>query len=185
MSTLKARLYQELAQKTAIAQEGVSFDPTVLRHLDLGGAAQENINCLFTYSRDIHPDLDVPPYFILPHGLITQFNVDQKSPNRLEHDGRDFYLTRRDGESIPVAFGGPGVPGAPDAVCAPSSWIDEHGPGQPPARGRAGGARRTDPASAGLGTPDGLPKGWRRPARQGSGPPPGWEEPRPGPHEIS
>ena len=105
MSTLKTRLYKELAQKTAIAQEGVSFDPTVLRHLDLGGAAQENINCLFTYSRDIHPDLDVPPYFILPHGLITQFNVDQKSPNRLEHDGRGFYLTRRDGESIPVAFG--------------------------------------------------------------------------------
>lgn len=105
MPTLKERLYQELAQKAAIAQEGVSFDPAVLRHLDLGGASQENVNCLFTYSRDLHPGLEVPPYFILPHGLIAQFNVDSRSSNRLEHDGQHYFLVRRDGEAIPVTFG--------------------------------------------------------------------------------
>ena len=105
MSTLKQKLYQELALKAAISQEGVRFDPAVLRHLDLGGTAQENVNCLFSYSRDRHAQLEIPPYFILPHGLIALFNVDSRSPNRLEHDGRGFYIVRSDGESVPVTFG--------------------------------------------------------------------------------
>jgi hypothetical protein len=105
MSTLKERLYEELALKAAISQEGVTFDPAVLRHLDLGGAAQENVNCLFSYSREVHAGLDIPPYFILPNGLISLFNYDRRSPNRLEHDGRSFFVVRRDGNAIPVTFG--------------------------------------------------------------------------------
>jgi hypothetical protein len=105
MTTLKERLYQELALKAAIGQEGVSFDPAVLRHLDLGGAAQENVNCLFSYSREVHAELQVPPYFILPHGLIALFNYDRHSSNRLEHDGRRFHIVRRDAQAVPVSFG--------------------------------------------------------------------------------
>lgn len=104
MSDLKTRLYDELALKAAIAQEGVAFDPAVLRHLALGEQTQESVNCLFSYSRDVHPELTVPAFIVLPHGLVAQFNVDRRSPNRLEHDGRGFYVVRRDGRAIPVTF---------------------------------------------------------------------------------
>jgi hypothetical protein len=105
MPTLKERLYAELALKAELVQEGVTFDPAVLRHLDLGGAAQENVNCLFSYSREVHAGLDIPPFIRLPLGLVTLFNYDRRSPNRLEHDGRRFHIVRRNGDAVPVSFG--------------------------------------------------------------------------------
>ncbi|MBK1715780.1 radical SAM protein [Rubrivivax gelatinosus] len=104
MSTLKERLYDEWALKAELTQDGVGVHPEVLRRIALGSAAQENVNCLFSYNRELAAEIDVPPYFILPHGLIALFHVDRRANWRLEHDGRGFYVVDRDGRAVPVRF---------------------------------------------------------------------------------
>jgi hypothetical protein len=105
MSSLVDRLYHELELKAHISQEGVSFDPAVFRHLDLGATAQENVNCLFSYSRGVSPTLELPPFVILPHGLVALFFHDRNSTNRLEFEDGRFQIRRFDGEVVPVSFG--------------------------------------------------------------------------------
>jgi len=105
MSTLKETLYDELRIKAEISQEGVTFDRAILQQLDLGGQRQEQIQCLFNYNRESDASINLPPYFILPNGLIAQFLYDRKAPNRLETDGKEFFLVRQNGDALPVKFG--------------------------------------------------------------------------------
>ena len=104
MSTIKERLYEELSLKAHLAQEGITFDPAIFRHLAVGSVYQEQVHCLFEYDTDTHVNLELPPTIILPNGLLTLFNYTRKSSNRLEHDGKQFFVVRRDGSSIPVDF---------------------------------------------------------------------------------
>ena len=105
MSTLKETLYDELRLKAEISQEGVTVDPRILQKLDLGGQRQEQIQCLFNYNRESDASLALPPYLILPNGLISLFLYDRKAPNRLDTDGKDFFLVRQNGDAVPVKFG--------------------------------------------------------------------------------
>ncbi|MGC3997706.1 MAG: radical SAM protein [Anaeromyxobacter sp.] len=104
MSTLKERQYQELEQKAHLSQEGVTFDPAVFQHLPVGSELQEQVHTLFEYDTDTHVGLELPPYLVLPHGLTAIFNYNRRSPNRLERDGKRFYLVRRDGDAVPLDF---------------------------------------------------------------------------------
>jgi len=104
MSNLKQRLYDELLLKAEIGQEGVNFDPSVFANLKIGSEHQEQVHCLFEYDTDTHEDFELPPYIVLPLGLITLFNYTKRSPNRIESDGKAFYIVRRDGTSFPISF---------------------------------------------------------------------------------
>src|SRR5512138_1419766 len=102
MTTRKDVLYRELQQKAELAQEGITFDPRIFEGLEVGGALQEQVHCLFEYDTDTHVGLELPPYLVLPNGLVTIFNYTRRSSNRLERDGGRFFVVRRDGEAIPV-----------------------------------------------------------------------------------
>jgi len=95
-------LYRELQLKAELAQEGITFDPRIFEGLDVGGAIQEQVHCLFEYDTDTHVGLDLPPYLVLPNGLVTLFNYTRRSANRLERDGSRLFVVRRDGEAVPV-----------------------------------------------------------------------------------
>lgn len=104
MSNLTQRLYDELQLKAEIGQEGITFDPQIFTALAVGKDHQEQVHCLFEYDTDTHEGIDLPPYIVLPHGLITLFNYTKRSPNRLETDGKQFFVVRRDGQAIPISF---------------------------------------------------------------------------------
>jgi hypothetical protein len=105
MTDLKEALYDELRVKAELSQEGITFDRALLGQLDLGRQRQEQIQCLFNYNREADATLDLPPYLVLPHGLIAQFLYDRKAPNRLESDGKGLFVVRQDGTSLPVTLG--------------------------------------------------------------------------------
>ena len=105
MSTLKETLYDELRIKAELSQEGVTFDPAILQQLEVGRARQEQIHCLFNTNRESDTNISLPSYFTLPHGLITAFLHDRKAPNRLETDGKEFFVVRQNGEAIPISLG--------------------------------------------------------------------------------
>jgi hypothetical protein len=96
---IKETLYAELELKAILNQEGFNFDPAVLRHLDGENRAQEQVQNLFNYNRDADPTLSLPSWLTLPNGLVVSFRQDSRSPNRLEHDGRDFYAVRPGGDA--------------------------------------------------------------------------------------
>lgn len=102
MASHKELLYRELELKAELAQEGVTFDPRIFQGLDVGGARQEQVHCLFEYDTDTHVGLELPPFLVLPHGLVTIFNYTRRSTNRLEREGSQLYVARRDGMSVPV-----------------------------------------------------------------------------------
>jgi hypothetical protein len=104
MSTLKEKLYAELDLKAQISQEGINFHPDIFRHLAVGTDYQEQVHTLFEYDTDTHVGLDLPPFIVLPHGLVALFNYTRKSANTLDFDGRRFYIQRRNGDAIPVDF---------------------------------------------------------------------------------
>jgi hypothetical protein len=104
MSKLKEAQYRELELKAHLSQEGITFDPKIFEDLDVGREHQEQVHCLFEYDTDTHVGLDLPPYLVLPHGLVAIFNYNRRSANRLERDGKRFFVVRRDGEAIPVEF---------------------------------------------------------------------------------
>jgi hypothetical protein len=54
MSTLNEILYRELELKISTSVEGISFDPQIFRHLDLGGRYQEEVHCLFEHAYETH-----------------------------------------------------------------------------------------------------------------------------------
>jgi len=104
MSTLKETLYNELRIKAEVSQEGIAFDPAILTSLQLGGRSQEQIQCLFNYNQESDAAQSLPSFIVLPNGLTTQFRHDRRAPNRLESDGKSFFLKRAGGEVIPISF---------------------------------------------------------------------------------
>ena len=105
MSTLKEILYDELRIKAELSQEGVTFDPAILQKLNVGTARQEQIHCLFNTNRESDTNISLPSYFNLPNGLLTAFLHDRKAPNRLETDGKDFFIVRQNGDAIAITLG--------------------------------------------------------------------------------
>jgi len=104
MSSLKDKLYKEFDLKMLISSEGVSFNPEVFQHLDLGGAYQEQVHTLFELDIDTHVGLELPPAFILPHGLIAGFKADKRSPYKVEFYSGKFFITLNGNEITEVDF---------------------------------------------------------------------------------
>ncbi|HSN16023.1 MAG TPA: radical SAM protein, partial [Anaeromyxobacteraceae bacterium] len=96
--------YRELELKAQIGQEGITFDPAIFRDLEVGGEHQEQVHCLFEYDTDTHVGLELPPYLVLPNGLVTLFNSTRRSSNRLVREGSQFAVRRANGDEIPVTF---------------------------------------------------------------------------------
>lgn len=104
LNDIKQGLYAELDLKSALSQEGFTFDPEVLRNADAGGSRQEQVQCLFNYNRNSDATLSLPTFLTLPNGLVVPFRHDDKSLNRLEYDGKDFYAVRHNGDAYRVTL---------------------------------------------------------------------------------
>jgi len=102
MSNLKQKLYEELALKNLLANTGVGFDPKIFTQI--GSSHAESVHCLFDYSVDEHVGVNIPPAFVLPHGLITLLKADNRSPYRLERDADRFIITKGGNEITEVTF---------------------------------------------------------------------------------
>ena len=92
MSTLKETLYKELKLKIATSVEGISFDPHIFKHIDLGGRYQEQIHCLFEGAYETHVGIKFPTGFNSPHGLIFNVRWDRRSPYSFIYDKGTYYL---------------------------------------------------------------------------------------------
>lgn len=104
MSTLKEQLYQELELKTVLSSIGVNFRPEIFQHLGLGEKYLEQVHTLFEYDIDTHEHFDLPPYIILPNGLLALFSYNKKSPFTIEFDGISFYLLTPGKDVISIDF---------------------------------------------------------------------------------
>ena len=92
MGDLKEILYRELELKISINDEGISFDPLIFRHLDLGGRYQEEVICLFEMAYETHAGIKFPSCFRSPHGLIFNLRWDRRSSYSLIHEQGTYYL---------------------------------------------------------------------------------------------
>ena len=63
MSNLKETLYKELELKIITGVDGISFDPHIFKHLDLGGRFQEEVHCLFEGDHETHVGIQFPAGF--------------------------------------------------------------------------------------------------------------------------
>jgi hypothetical protein len=101
---IKRKLYQELELKAEFNQEGFALGHDVLRHIDVGGTRQEQVQCMFNYNRNTDPRLSLPAFLILPHGLTVFFRHNGKSRHRLEFDGGKLYAVHGDGAAYEVTL---------------------------------------------------------------------------------
>lgn len=104
MSLLKDKLYKEFELKMQITCEGVSFRPEIFEQLDLGGEYQEQVHNLFERDIDVHIGVDLPPFLLLPNGLIASFKADKRSPLSLEYSDGRFYVVKDGNELTTVDF---------------------------------------------------------------------------------
>jgi hypothetical protein len=104
MSNLKEKLYKEFELKMFIACKGVRFEENVFKNLDLGGIYQEQIHTLFEMDIDSHVGIDLPPVFILPHGIMVDFKADKRSDLQVEYENGKFYIVHKGNELTQVDF---------------------------------------------------------------------------------
>jgi hypothetical protein len=104
MNNLKDILYKEFELKMFIACKGVSFDKNIFGNLDLGGKYQEQVHTLFEMDIDPHVGIDLPPVFILPHGIMADFKADKRSGLRVEYENGKFYIIHKGNELTQVDF---------------------------------------------------------------------------------
>ena len=69
MSSIKEALYRELEVKAIACIDGVSFDPHIFQHLDLGGRYQEEVHSLFELDHESHVGFKFPSGFYSPSSL--------------------------------------------------------------------------------------------------------------------
>jgi hypothetical protein len=104
MSTLKDTLYAELAIKNAATVEGISVDPSIFKHLDLGGKHQEQVHTLFEMDHEHHVDVPFPVGFYSPGGLRIAFHFDRKSIYSITYDDGIFHLREYNRVLFPIEF---------------------------------------------------------------------------------
>ena len=104
MSDLNEILYRELELKISTSVEGISFDPQIFRHLDLGGRYQEEVHCLFEHAYETHAGTKFPPGFNSPHGFIFNLRWDRRSSYSLIFEKGTYYLAHYGEVLFPVEF---------------------------------------------------------------------------------
>lgn len=104
MSNIKEILYKELELKSKVNVEGVSVNPAIFKHLDLGGKYQEQIHGLFEMDHHEHVGISFPCGFTSPNGLRYNFNWDVNSRFSIKYNDEKYYLAEDDKEIFSVEF---------------------------------------------------------------------------------
>lgn len=104
MSKLVESLYKELELKTKVIVEGVNVNPAIFKNLDLGGAYQEQVHCLFEMDHQEHVGIQFPCNFTSPTGIKYPFNWDTRSRFFITFRNAEFYLNEGERELFPVQF---------------------------------------------------------------------------------
>lgn len=102
--SIKQRLYEEVSIKSELGVEGIAADPSIFRHLDLGGEYQEQVHLCFEMDHETHEDFDLPTGFETPGGLHISFQWDRRSPYEIVYDGGQYVLTHHKRELFPITF---------------------------------------------------------------------------------
>lgn len=104
MSELKKQLYKEVELKNAVSVEGVSVNPIIFKHLDLGGKYQEQIHTLFEMDHEPHVGIEFPVGFESPGGFKIPFRWDRRSRYSIEYDDRNYYLADKGEKLFDIEF---------------------------------------------------------------------------------
>ncbi len=104
MSNLKEILYKELQLKIATNVEGISFDPHIFKHLDLGGRYQEDIHFCFEMAYETHVGIKFPTGFLSPHGLTFSLRWDNRSSYSFIYEKGTYYLAHHGEALFPIEF---------------------------------------------------------------------------------
>ncbi|NMW18495.1 MAG: nitrogen fixation protein NifB [Chlorobiaceae bacterium] len=104
MSNLKETLYKELELKIITGVDGISFDPHIFKHLDLGGRFQEEVHCLFEGDHETHVGIQFPAGFYSPHGLTYVLKWDRRSPYSFIYESGTYYLAHQGKVIFPIEF---------------------------------------------------------------------------------
>lgn len=104
MSNIKEILYKELELKAKVNVEGVNANPTIFKHLDLGGKYQEQIHSLFEMDHHEHVGISFPCGFTSPNGLRYNFSWDVNSRFSIKYKDEKYYLAEDDKEIFPIEF---------------------------------------------------------------------------------
>ena len=104
MSNLKETLYKELELKIITGVDGISFDPHIFKHLDLGGRFQEEVHCLFEGDHETHVGIQFPAGFYSPHGLTYVLKWDRRSPYSFIYESGTYYLAHQGKIIFPIEF---------------------------------------------------------------------------------
>lgn len=101
---LKAGLYKELELKNNIGNDGVSFDFSIFKDLDLGGAYQEQIHSQSEGDHETHVGVDFPCGYSTPGGFRLGFKWDRKSKYKIETHNGKYFITHKGNEVFPITF---------------------------------------------------------------------------------
>ena len=106
MSNIKEKLYRELEVKAIACIDGVSFDPHIFQHLDLGGRYQEEVHSLFELDHESHVGFKFPAGFYSPSGLFYPLKWDRRSRYSIIFDQDTYYLANGQEVIFPIKFPG-------------------------------------------------------------------------------
>jgi hypothetical protein len=104
MSSLKEKLYAELALKNAASVEGIAVNPNIFRHLDLGGRYQEQVHTLFEMDHEQHVSVPFPCGFLSPNGFRFPFVWDNRSDFSITYDDGAYHFRENDEVLFPIEF---------------------------------------------------------------------------------
>lgn len=104
MSELKKQLYKELEIKNDLFVEGISVNPIIFKHLELGSKYQEEVHVLFEYDQHPHVGIEFPTGFLSPGGLKLPFRWDNRSQYSIHYESGKYYLTHQGHELFPIEF---------------------------------------------------------------------------------
>ena len=106
MSSLKQKLYAELALKNAVSVEGIAVNPKIFRDLDLGGKYQEQVHTLFEMDHEQHVSIPFPCGFLSPLEFRFPFRWDNRSEFSVTLDDGVYHLRQHENILFPIEFDG-------------------------------------------------------------------------------
>jgi hypothetical protein len=104
MSSIKQKLYAELAIKNAASVEGIAVNPKIFQGLDLGGKYQEQVHTLFEMDHEQHVSIPFPCGFLSPLGFRFPFHWDNRSEFSLTLDDGVYHFRQNEEILFPVEF---------------------------------------------------------------------------------
>lgn len=104
IEAIKKQLYRELKIKNEVSVEGVNVDSVIFRHLDLGGAFQEQVHLCFEMDHETHEGIQLPAGFETPGGLNIPFKWDRRSDYKIIWDGATYLLTYKEEPLFHIVF---------------------------------------------------------------------------------